>query len=773
MAKFDANGTRLWATYYGGTVGELGWSVCTDGDGNVFIAGIANSTTNIAFNGHQNSHGGGNDAFLAKFNATGVRQWATYYGGIETDWGRSICTDHAGNVYLAGLTSSITNISSDGFQNTYGGSYGDAFLAKFNPNGIRLWGTYYGGTSFDSGYSTSTDANGNVYLAGQTSSTTNIASGGFQNTYVGNRDAFLVKFADNQPPTAACQPITVDADDNCQVDVPASTFDNGSADPESAPLSFSVEPAGPYPLGATTATLTVSDGVLTDECTATITVEDHSKPKYNQGTPDVTLFTEDGADCPSAEDLISLVRDRDNPLTVGNVPVPYTVAGIPFLTPTDQISDNCTAAADIKVYVWNIQLDYDGNATDYYRQIRLVFRLVDEAGNFRNRDILYTLIDNTPPVIECAAGLTLAFNGEDYLAMDDFQEQLVPSAYDDCGDDDISFSFEPAEITCEQLGEVVDVLVTVCDGADPANCTHCVVPITVDGLPCGWMNEEGNIGCPDGSVDYDPITDSYFVNGGSCNSNPYDGGPDEFGFMQVHLCGNGEIIAHVTDIDGLGKAWAGIVMRNDNEPYSQKFQLLTGLNYLPHRVNWRSSSGGPNYTQTFTRPGQHWLRIVRTGSLFSAYVSYYGNYWGQPINTLFIPMPGDEEGCIQVGLVVSNWGFASNVTATFQNVYITGVTDNRPALPPVASPNNYPTIGLQAYPNPTNGLVTVDLTGYLEQSATLEVLNAFGQRLMEQPLGVIEQATQTLDLHDRPAGVYLIRLRLSNGEVEQVKVVRQ
>ena len=48
-----------------------------------------------------------------------------------------------------------------------------------------------------------------------------------------------------------------------------------------------------------------------------------------------------------------------------------------------------------------------------------------------------------------------------------------------------------------------------------------------------------------------------------------------------------------------------------------------------------------------------------------------------------------------------------------------------------------------------------------------------GAQHLAQPLGVIEQATQTLDLHDQPAGVYLIRLRLSNGEVEQVKVVRQ
>ena len=74
------------------------------------------------------------------------------------------------------------------------GSY-DAFLVKFNSSGVRQWGTYYGGTGYDEGASCATDMSGNVYLAGYTQSTTGIATtGAHQTTYGGSSDAFLVKF---------------------------------------------------------------------------------------------------------------------------------------------------------------------------------------------------------------------------------------------------------------------------------------------------------------------------------------------------------------------------------------------------------------------------------------------------------------------------------------------------------------------------------------------------------------------------------------------------
>lgn len=196
LVKFGSNGVRLWSTYYGGNNGDGGTSCTTDISGNVYLAGETSSGTNIAIGLHQDDFGGVYDGFLVKFNNNGIRQWATYYGGSDGDGAKSCATDSNGNVYLAGYTSSFDNIAMNGHQMYIGGNIYDSFLVKFNSIGVRQWGTYYGGPEMDLGYSCITSGS-MVYLAGITESITNIAMNGHQNTFGGSHDAFLVKFNDN------------------------------------------------------------------------------------------------------------------------------------------------------------------------------------------------------------------------------------------------------------------------------------------------------------------------------------------------------------------------------------------------------------------------------------------------------------------------------------------------------------------------------------------------------------------------------------------------
>lgn len=202
LVKFDSTGQRLWSTYYGGTAAEQGYAVATDVSGNVFLAGYTNnSALGIATTGaQQTTGGGGNDAFLVKFNSNGVRQWGTYCGGSSTDQAFGIACDNNKNVFLTGYTQSATNIATTGSHQSVNGGTQDGFIVKYDSMGIRQWGTYYGGTSTDQCKSVACDANGNSYISGYTLSGNGIAStGSFQTTFGGGpgADAFISKFNSN------------------------------------------------------------------------------------------------------------------------------------------------------------------------------------------------------------------------------------------------------------------------------------------------------------------------------------------------------------------------------------------------------------------------------------------------------------------------------------------------------------------------------------------------------------------------------------------------
>ncbi len=196
LVKFDRNGNRLWATYYGGPSNDTGLALELDNIGNIYLGGRTSSSAGIAYNGYQNNHGGNQDAYLVKFDSSGTRIWATYFGNMGTEDGvYSLGIDPFNNIYIAGKANSITGIANGGFQDTIGGGEYDAFLTKFDPTGALLWSTYYGGTGTDAGYSVVTDPYGAVYLAGHSNSTGGIAYNGYLNTSQGGYDNFIVKFS--------------------------------------------------------------------------------------------------------------------------------------------------------------------------------------------------------------------------------------------------------------------------------------------------------------------------------------------------------------------------------------------------------------------------------------------------------------------------------------------------------------------------------------------------------------------------------------------------
>lgn len=108
--------------------------------------------------------------------------FSTYLGGSGGDYASAIAVDGAGNVYIAGVTSSVDFPTLQPFQAANPGQA--AFVSKLNAAGTALiFSTYLGGASEVAGIAV--DATGNVYVAGTTSSANFPVLNAFQPTYKG------------------------------------------------------------------------------------------------------------------------------------------------------------------------------------------------------------------------------------------------------------------------------------------------------------------------------------------------------------------------------------------------------------------------------------------------------------------------------------------------------------------------------------------------------------------------------------------------------------
>lgn len=198
LVQFDSSGKRLWSTYYGGVNNETVHGLSCDATGNIYLCGQTQSPSGIATSGAFKTVNSGYEAYLVRFDQTGKRLWGTYYGdatSFRQEIGYGVFADARNNVYLTGKTDSSTGLATAGAHQTIAGGKMDAFLTSFDSSGNRLWGTYFGGNSDDIAFCITGDQKGNVYIAGNTSSSSGIASvGAFKTSFGGAYDMLLAKF---------------------------------------------------------------------------------------------------------------------------------------------------------------------------------------------------------------------------------------------------------------------------------------------------------------------------------------------------------------------------------------------------------------------------------------------------------------------------------------------------------------------------------------------------------------------------------------------------
>jgi len=154
LAKYDLEGNQLWISQFGSPTRDRSTAIATDGQGNVYLTGW----TAGALAGHS---AGETDTWIAKYDAEGNQLWVDQFGSADEDRAWAIAIDSDNNAYLAGWTSGTLE------GNNAGGA--DAWIAKYDPQGKRQWIKQFGSASEEYSFAIAVDNGHNIYLTGHTS----------------------------------------------------------------------------------------------------------------------------------------------------------------------------------------------------------------------------------------------------------------------------------------------------------------------------------------------------------------------------------------------------------------------------------------------------------------------------------------------------------------------------------------------------------------------------------------------------------------------------
>jgi uncharacterized protein (TIGR03437 family) len=174
LFKLNPTGNSLaYSTFLGGAGEDAGFRVAVDAQGSPYLYGYTKSTDFQVKGAFQAASGGGFDVFVAKLTPAGDGLiYSTYLGGSQDDFGfGNIVVDAGGTAYLSGYTKSPNFPTRNPMQGSYGGGAYDSFVARLAPQGnMLIYSSYIGGSGEDEAYGLAVDRQGQVVIAGRTSS---------------------------------------------------------------------------------------------------------------------------------------------------------------------------------------------------------------------------------------------------------------------------------------------------------------------------------------------------------------------------------------------------------------------------------------------------------------------------------------------------------------------------------------------------------------------------------------------------------------------------
>ena len=203
IARYDLNGSLLWAKRAGGTSSEEGRGITALSDDSTVVTGYYSGSLVTFGPGEANetSYGtaGNLDIFVAQYNPNGTLAWAKRAGGTTGDYAKGITAISDNSTIVTGyFTGTATFGLSESNQTTLTAfsSY-DIFIAHYNSDGTLAWVKQAGGTGKDEGLSVAALSDDSAVLTGYFSDTAKFAPGETNETTLvtfGGMDIYVARY---------------------------------------------------------------------------------------------------------------------------------------------------------------------------------------------------------------------------------------------------------------------------------------------------------------------------------------------------------------------------------------------------------------------------------------------------------------------------------------------------------------------------------------------------------------------------------------------------
>jgi hypothetical protein len=174
VRSYDADGALRWTRQFGTAGNDSVYGVGTDANGNLYVVGFTAGVLD-------GSSAGGFDAFLRAYDADGDLRWTRQFGTAGEDVARGVATDASGHVYVVGYTAgALDGISAGGW---------DGFVRAYDADGGLRWTRQFGSSAWDEAQGVAVDADGRVYVTGDTQGALDGSSAGFRDAFLRSYDA--------------------------------------------------------------------------------------------------------------------------------------------------------------------------------------------------------------------------------------------------------------------------------------------------------------------------------------------------------------------------------------------------------------------------------------------------------------------------------------------------------------------------------------------------------------------------------------------------------